>query len=139
MTDVSFTGTDVKKSSGQVGLAVSAETIAAGDPVYIDDSDNLMYVADASTADSPAATDTLGVALGGGATGQTVPYAKGQGTKVDFGTGVFTAGVFYFVSPSEGIMPAGDLASTNYSIQLGYAETTDILVLQPVIAGVALA
>lgn len=123
MADVSYTSTNVKKDSGPiVESAVAGEAITAGNAIYVDKDDSLVYQADADATSAgikPSSADRhIGVALNTGAIGQTIPYLTRVGDKVAYGTGTFSVGQWYVVSSTAGnIMPASDLVASLNEVQ----------------------
>lgn len=123
-------GNDVTASSVRIAeIAYAGEAITAGDAIYIDRDDDLAYLADASVANKPGTGDTLAVALNNAVTGQTVGYASRSGDKISYLADTFEQGLWYVVGTTAGdFVASGDLASTDYSILVGYAETNAIFV-----------
>jgi len=69
--------------------------------------------------------------------GQLMAVAK-SGTKIAFGSGVLSAGETYVVSNAVagGIVPFSELAASNYTSIIGYAQDTSILVFSKIVTGI---
>ena len=77
------------------------------------------------------------IALETGSSGTAIQVAT-IGARIDFGA-VLTQGFPYFLSATAGAFgPYADLVSTNLVSFLGIAETTSILLFQPLSSGVAI-
>lgn len=136
VAELSITATSVLKGSGaDVTIGTIGETITAGQAVYLKAADSRYWKAQADGTAAEAAA--VGIALNGGAAGQTVQVLT-RGL-ITIGATV-AAGVFYFVGPTAGgIGLSSDITSTHYVTKLGYATTTGILTIDVTATGLQLA
>ena len=103
-------------------------TVGAGDPIF-QHTDELWYQLDTDGANQPANTSKLAIALTGGAVGQVIAGVTKNGIKINYGTSVFTkTDIVIGDGTAGGLEPAGNIVATEYLVQLGYAETDDVLV-----------
>jgi len=129
MADLSITATSVELVSGSTGTKDAAESITAGQVLYLT-SNGEVGVASNDNANK----DTVeGLALNGAAAGQPVTYAK-TGAEVTIGA-TLTVGTFYVLSASGAISPIDDMATSDYVALLGYGKTTANLYTQFVNTG----
>lgn len=122
MAEITVTVASVAWASGSAPIPGTAgETITAGQSVYLKAADSRLWKAQADG--TAAEADAVGIALHGSLAGQPLSYAP-TGSVINVG-GTTAAGVFYYVGPTAGgVGEAGDLASTNRVVQLGYATGT---------------
>lgn len=135
MADLIPVEADVQHQAGATLLnGIAGAAITAGDPVYIDASDNNeVKVADANL--SAAAAAGVGIAVNSAAEGQPVQYQ----TSGDLDLGVTLAiGTIYTVSPDGGIQPHGDLATGDFTCILGIGKTTALLNMNVFAGGVVI-
>lgn len=137
MADLTITPANVLSGSGaRVIQGTAGAAVAAGQTVYRDPADQRFKLADCDNANASVRA-VEGIALNGAANGQ--PLAVQYDGEIALGT-VLTAGVTYYLSPNPGgIAPIGDLSSGDYPTVLGVAESTSVLRMGIVTAGVALA
>ena len=130
MADLAITASQVKAGAGAVeGTGVAGTAITAGQPVYEDQADGKIKLADSNL--SLAAAKAKGVALHGALANQPVRYQKGG--KVIVGAAAAPAkGTIYVVSATAGgIAPAADLASGCHATVLGVGDGVDGIDLVP--------
>lgn len=114
------------------GLA--GASISVGQVVYYDSATSTFKLADADL--SATAATAVGIALNTATANQPVRVATGG--SVGFGA-IFTAGVFYYLSPTAGgICAVADLSGSRVT-QLGYASTTSNFIIDITVTGVTLA
>lgn len=127
MADLIVTAASVVKGTGaSTATGIAGEAITAGQPLYIDATDNgELKLADAN--DTAAKAAIAGIALHAASTGQPITYQ----TSGEITIGVTVAvGTLYVVSATAGgIAPIADLVSTNYVSVIGIAKTAAILTL----------
>jgi hypothetical protein len=135
MADLSITAANVKIGDDNTltKLRQAGEAITQGQPYYVSTTDGKAYQTDAN--DGVAKAAIKGVALLPAALdGYFYGAEKGQiviGATVAIGTP-------YVVSATKGaICPLGDITSGQFIGQIGYAITTTIIDIQPIIVGVA--
>lgn len=121
MADLSITAANVvPSSSAQYKDATAGETIAAGQPFYLDSADsNKAKLADATDA---AKDEAVAIAVNGASAGQPI---RGVYFDDDFDPGATLTKVkVYVVSPNSpgGIAPVDDLASGHYVTTLGIGK-----------------
>lgn len=140
MADLSITATQVKRITGTPRWGTAAETITAGQPVYIDDGKLRPAV-----ATSAYAADAVGVALNGGAVDQPIEYLLlEQGAVIDLGAAAAAAaGKIYVVSGSAGgLSPHTDAttpATGEYATVVGVGIGNNRVALGKIASGVAAA
>tara|TARA_R110000868_G_C10559158_1_gene736693 strand:- start:82 stop:510 length:429 start_codon:yes stop_codon:yes gene_type:complete len=127
MADVTITATGVLKSSAasvQTDEGIAGGTITAGMPIYKDTTaSNVLKAADASAL---ATAVVCGIALNGGATGQTIEYVTRDPALVAGGT--LAVGTIYVLSATAGgICPEADILTGEFITILGVANTTTTL------------
>lgn len=137
MADISVTAANVQiVTSGthptQIKTGTAGGTITAGQPLYLNTSDQLV----AARADAASTDEVVGIALNGGSAGQKIHYAVGG--DITIGATV-VLGMAYYLSAGAagGIAPHADLTTGNYVSFLGIAITTAIIRLAIMNAGVA--
>lgn len=109
-------------------------TVVAGNPVYLSAA-NKWIAADNNVSAVEAGQYGIGVALNGGADGQ--PAAVQVSGEVNLGA-TLAIGESYALSATAGaICPEADVVSTNYMTLLGVAKTAALLILNPIVTGVA--
>lgn len=142
MADLSQTAANVA-ISGATSATVRREynfgaTVVAGNSVYLDTNTNTWKLAQANAATGNLNSDTKGVALNGGASGQPAVVAVGESVGINLGA-TLVVGQTYVVSAGAAgaIAPISDLVSGNYPTLLGVAKSASLLYLQPLSAGVA--
>jgi hypothetical protein len=137
MADLTITPANVLSGSGaRIRHGKAGATVAAGQTVYLDPVDQRFKLADCDNA-SAAVREVAGIALNGAANGQ--PLAVQYDGEIALGA-VMTAGVAYYLSPNPGgIAPVADLATGDFPVLLGIAESTSVLRIGINPAGAALA
>lgn len=114
--------TAVKPTAGTliIGPVRYGATIAAGSPVYLDESDSKYKLADANASTATAAV--RGIAITSGVDGDYGYLAKGGGV-VLVGT-TMSVGETYYIGPTAGqITPDADLTTGDRVSQLGTAAS----------------
>lgn len=141
MADLTITAANVLKTAvagytASEETVVAGATITAGQTVYLDSTDsNKAKLADANA--SQATAQTYGIALHAALSGQPLRILRGG--PLSLGT-ILTRGLIYVQSATAGgIAPSADLASGHYSTILGWAYSTSVLIVNPIISDVALA
>lgn len=121
-------------TSASLNMGIAGEVIDAGEAVYLNSSDNKLYLAEAG--DSSAKANVLGIAVNSAdAAGQPVNYAGAGEVTVDSAT--FAVGDFVFLSATPGkIGPESDLVSTDYKTLIGYATAANKLMVSRLITNV---
>lgn len=137
MADLSITAANVLSGAGaQIAFGKAGAAVTAGQTVYQDPADQRFKLADCDNA-SAAVRAVSGIALNNAANGQ--PLAVQYDGEITLGA-VLTAGVTYYLSPNPGgIAPIADILSGDYPTVIGVAESTSVLRLGILAAGVALA
>lgn len=137
MPDVSITASSVRvaNSNTVVNRGIAAESITAGQPVYIDStSANKLRKARADSAPHAAA---VGIAVNTADADQPVSYVVSGDLVVN---AVLANGVIYVVSATAGggkIGQSGDLTTGNYGTVLGIGYSTTGLRVGITASGVA--
>jgi hypothetical protein len=134
MADITVTAASVKLGSTSTTYkrVQYGETITQGQSVYLKASDNKWWKADANALES-AGSGGVGIAITPGVADEYQIIATGG--LVNCGA-TLVAGMAYFVSNTAGgIMPAGDLSSTEYTTYLGSATSAALLNMQPHASG----
>lgn len=134
MADLSITPTSVLPGTTPVanyqGKFILGETVTAGMPVYLDTVVRKYFKAINTIAANTNGVFTYGVAgiaLSGGAVGQ--PFHLQTSGQIMIGATVTAATEYYLSANAGGICPEGDIASGHRGVRIGYAETTDSLVI----------
>lgn len=131
MADITFTSSDVKFSGAETFLRTdltAGATIAAGDFVVIDSADQWILGDVNSLTLEETGSNGFGIALNPAALDQPIKVVVKDNAEIDFGGGL-TQWESYIGSSNVGkIAPVGDLATGHYTVHLGYAKTTAILV-----------
>lgn len=136
MADLVITAANVKKGSNATlnHDYVAGESVTAGQPVYKKASDQKLYKTQCDGTAEEASF--FGIALHAASLDQPV-VAQTSGEITIGATTV--AGTVYVVSATAGgIAPNADLVSTNKVTLIGYAKTTAILVISPLVTGVTI-
>lgn len=137
MAALTITAANVGMSTGNASTVTYGETIAQGEPVRLDSSDQKYYLCNHTTT-----TDVAAVAIAltpGGADEIGVVMFGGTNQKIKIGATV-AIGTVYVVGPTDGdINPSGDLASGDYVNIIGHAVSTTELLLTFNNLGVAVA
>lgn len=124
MADITITATGVLKSSAasvQTDEGIAGGTITAGMPIYKDTTaSNVLKAADASAL---ASSLVCGIALNGGATGQTIEYVTRDPALV-IGATVAVGAVYVLSATAGGIAPEADIQSGEFVTLLGVANST---------------
>jgi hypothetical protein len=136
MADITITAANVVAGSGAtIEHGTAGATITAGQTVYRDSATNKYLLADSNSA-TVAARSPRGIALNGGANGQTMAILREGPVTIG---GTLTAGVTYYQSDTPGgICPVADVGSGEYSVILGMATSAAILAVDIQASGVAL-
>lgn len=117
MADLSITDTSVVPDTGFKAVSiVLGEAGTAGMPVYRLTSDQKAYKAECDNADHD---DVAGILLANGGAGQVVPMMYDGDLTI--GAAVTMGGLYLLSATAGKIMPASDLASTNYLTVLFFA------------------
>lgn len=138
MADITITAANCVRVAGSVNKNYNAgASITAGQSVYLKTSDSTWRLAQADgTAEEAGSGTIVGVALHAAASGQ--PLAVQTDGTITIG-GTVVAGTIYVVATTAGgIAPWADLATTNKVTVLGYATTSAIIAINPIITGVAI-
>ena len=135
MADITVTAASVQiGGAGATKSEVTAgEAITQGQSVYLKASDNKWWKADSNALET-AGSGGVGVALtkAGAADDKFLVQTKGS---MNLGA-TLVPGMAYFVSNTAGgIIPAGDLSSTEYTTYLGSATSASLINLQPHASG----
>ena len=136
MADIAITpanvvaGANAKTRQGTAGA-----TVAAGQTVYKDPTDQKYKLADCDSA-TPAVRRTTGIALHASANNQ--PLLVHYEGPLTIGA-VLTPGVAYYLSPNPGgICPVADLSTGDYPTIIGLAISASVLDVKLHESGVAL-
>lgn len=130
MADLTLTATSITNVSCRVEEGTLGAAVTAGQIVYRDPADLKAKLSDTNGADANIRS-VWGMALNGGASGQAVRIAVGEG-EVAMGP-VLTAGAVYVLSATPGgIAPVADLATGHYTAVLGIARSATNLYLAPI-------
>lgn len=131
MTDIAITAANVVPgATARTVNGVAAETITAGQVVYLNDAGKY------AKADSDAAglQDAVGIALTGSSLNQPIVVQK-KGALTAGGT--LTAGdPLYLSNTAGGICPLADVGSNEKVVQLGVATSASVLELDVKLTGV---
>lgn len=123
MATLAQTATSVLKSSSasvQTGEGIAGGTITAGMPIYIDTAAS--NVLKAATGASAVLADVCGIALNGGAIGQTIEYVTRDPALVIGAT--VAVGTTYVLALAGGVCPDADITTGGFKTVLGPATTT---------------
>ena len=135
MTALAFTAANVKKISGNALVKAIAAGVTVTDGEVVTLSDSEIVLADNDTA--PLSTDaTIYIALGSGATGQSIPIVT-TGAVIDFGVTGY-AGQFFYLGDSGDLVPEADLVTYDFVTQVGYFNDDDYFVVNIIQTGVQL-
>lgn len=130
MADIALTASAVLGSNVSTATGTAGETIAVGQAVYLKTSDGKLYKALAAGTAEEARV--VGIALGGGAAGQTIVYAtRGEITSQSStysakGNTVLLAGTAGGLHVPD---DDGPPASTEHLSLIGFASETNKLLL----------
>lgn len=125
MADLTITPANVVWSSGPKATGVAGETVTAGMPVYLKESDGKFWKADNNAGAAPSMV--YGLTLHGAAADQPLNVALATAI-VSFGA-ILTVGETYIQSSTAGgIAPIADV-STNYVSYVGVGKTTSTMLL----------
>jgi hypothetical protein len=133
MVDLTITVANVDWVSGVKKTLDAAETITAGDCLYMVTS-STCGVANVTDAAKDA---VIGIALNDGTAGHPITYAV-DGAVVGFGA-ILTVGVWYCLSATGAIAPVADLATSDYISYVGYGITTSNMQLKIINTGLQFA
>jgi len=139
MTDIVVTAANVLLNQGSLNAQRNcAGVVSQGDVVSLDAS-NKWVAAQSDVSALIAGTNGIAIALNTTSADAQPLTVVESGAKVAYGTGVLAAGETYVVSSAAagGIAPIGDLAAGDFTVIVGYAEDTSILVIQPVVTNLA--
>lgn len=126
MADATVTATSVVKGAGaEVERGYAGETITAGQTLYQDTTDGLLYKADNNVNVMKATLK--GIALNGGAVGQPIVFQKSG--KITPGATLVKGGIYALSATAGGFCPVADLASGSYVSILGVADSTTSLTI----------
>lgn len=134
MADLTITATAVLAGGNARKVdGVAGATITAGQVVYRDSAGALQLAdCDSGTA---AARSPLGIALNGAATGQPVEVLVSG--NITIGATV-APGVAYYLSPTAGgICPDADVLAGDHAVLIGFGQSTSVIRVSIVEAGVA--
>lgn len=136
MADLVITATSVLAGSGAVTEnGTLGATVTAGQVVYKDTADGLFKLADADGASAFIRTP-YGIALNGGATGQSVKVLRSGPITIG---AALTAGLAYYLSSTAGgICPVADIGSGENVSLIGLAASTTVLTVDLQATGVTL-
>lgn len=136
MADIVITAASVIAGAGSKRrVGVAGATIAAGDAVYLDATDDKYKLADCDAA--AALRSPNGFALNSASDGQPL-VVHGEGP-LTLGA-VLTPGSTYYLSATPGkIAPIGDLTTGDYPTIMGIATSDSVLDVKIHQSGVALA
>lgn len=113
---------------------LAGEAITAGQSLYIKSSDQKLWKAQ---CDGVASEEILaGIALNSAAAGQPMAYV-GYGD-VTIGATLTQGGIYVISATLGGICPVADLASTNKLSMIGFAVSSSVLRVMPIITGIAI-
>lgn len=133
MADLSVTAASVVPGTGaSIINGILGETVTAGQALYLKASDGRLWK---SQADGTLAEATcVGVAINGGAAGQSVGYvANGPMT---IGATTSKATTYVVSAAAGGIAPQADLVSTNYISVVGWAtDAAGSFIVRPYVTG----
>ena len=132
MADISITDASVNLTSGQTNTLDAGETIAAGDLLYLNSTDNKVY--QASNVTSVSTATVIGMALNNAGADQPVTYVMNGGV-INIGA-VLTVGTVYVLSEAGLMAPDTDRASNDYVSVIAIPSTTSILELTIINSGV---
>lgn len=136
MVDITVTATSVVKSTGaQVYTGTLGETVTAGQSVYLKTSTGLWMKAQSDgTAEESGYGTLCGIALNGGAINQ--PVVVQFSGRITIGATVAIGTIYCVSDTAGGIIPMGDLSSSEYTTVLGTAVTTGIIEMSVLASGV---
>lgn len=122
MADLTITASSVVNVNGVPKHGIAGTTITAGQLVYKDAADsNKLKLVDTDAVGGTAAVG-VGVALNGGATGQTITYQTTG--DITIGATVAVGEVYVASGTAGGIAPVADLAAGDYTFVVGIGITT---------------
>ena len=131
MADISFTTTAVQFTDAESFLTTNrtaGTTLAAGDFVVLD-SANQWILGDVNSGTlEVTGSNGFGIALNPAALNQPVKVVTEDGAEIDFGSGLAQWDTYIGSANPGKIAEIADLATGHYTVLLGYAKTTSILV-----------
>lgn len=135
MAALSITATGVKKVAGstRTGRGLAGATLTAGQALYGPDSALLAAINDTA----PHAI-VVGIALNGGAIGQTIEYAIPDGGLIDLGATI-AVGKPYCLGVAGGIIPVDDIVGAEFISMLGVGIAANRFMFKTILSGVAAA
>lgn len=126
MADLAITATSVVQGTdASVSSGIAGETITAGQTVYLNSTDGLLYKADCD--DTAAKSVCVGIALNGGAINQPIEYQT-DGV-ITIGATVVVGTIYVVSDTAGGIKPVADLSVSDYVSIVGVAEAAGKLTL----------
>ena len=133
MTDLTQTAANVQSGNGAtLQRKDAAETITAGESVYVDSNNQLALCENDNSA---VEANAGGIAVNGGAAGQPVTYQTGG--RINVGAAL-VAGETYVIGAVFGaIAPVADVAASEFSTILGIAISTSELEMSLNASGIA--
>jgi len=119
------------ESSRQLVAGIAGVALTAGQSVRLDSANNNWVLAQADSAVN-SGQGGVGIVSGGASQGSPAQVARtSTRLKLSFNSGQMLPGQLYCVGATAGqIVPISDLVATNFTTVLGFAETSDILVMQ---------
>jgi hypothetical protein len=133
MADLTITAANVVAGEDvSIEAGIAGATITAGQVVYRDTADSKYKLADADGA--AALRSPRGIALNGASNGQPLSILRNGDITIG---ATMTAGLDYYLSDDPGgICPKADLATGDYIVLVGMAESTSVLNVEFVETGV---
>jgi hypothetical protein len=133
MADLTITAANVVAGEdASIEAGIAGATITAGQVVYRDTADNKYKLADADGA--AALRSPRGIALNGASNGQPLSILRNGDITIG---ATMTAGLAYYLSDDPGgICPLADLATGDYIVLVGMAESATVLNVEFVETGV---
>ena len=133
MADLAITAANVQAQGGaSTGEKTAGAAVTAGEVLTSDSSQQAILASDTSQE----LAQVIGIALHAAADGQPIKYQKTG--PINLGA-TLEVGKHYVLSTNGGIAPVDDVAAGNFASYIGFAESTSILLLQPLSASVAAA
>jgi hypothetical protein len=133
MADLTITAANVVAGEDvSIEAGIAGATITAGQVVYRDTADSKYKLADADG--TSALRSPRGIALNGASNGQPLSILRNGDITIG---ATMTAGLAYYLSDEPGgICPLADLATGDYIVLVGMAESTSVLNVEFVETGV---
>jgi hypothetical protein len=139
MADLSITAASVLASSSGIieRRFTYGATVTAGQQLYLNSSNQWVPGDSNAAVTGNGVTDTNGISLNGGASGQPADVLIKDLGGLTLGATLTVGQTYVRSSTAGGIAPISDLTSLDYTVILGVAKTAALLIFQPLAGGAA--